>query len=82
MSEKKIISFGGWGYSTEPATYDLLRQAMSPANRDKFATNVAKFVADNGLDGVDFDWEYPGVSMKSPRNNHSHSSIDTYWPRV
>lgn len=34
---KKVISFGGWGYSTEPETYDILRKAMSPANRDQFA---------------------------------------------
>ncbi|KAH8893931.1 glycoside hydrolase, partial [Thozetella sp. PMI_491] len=61
MSEKKVISFGGWGYSTEPETYDILRQGMSPSNRNTFAKNVAKFVADEGLDGVDFDWEYPGA---------------------
>lgn len=62
---KKVISFGGWGYSTEPDTYDILRQAMSPANRDTFGNNVAKFLSDEGLDGVDFDWEYPGVSFSS-----------------
>jgi hypothetical protein len=60
---RRIISFGGWGYSTEPETYDILRQAMSPPNRKTFATNVAKFVKDEGLDGVDFDWEYPGVCL-------------------
>ncbi len=59
---KKVISFGGWGYSTEPATYDILRQATSPVNRAKFARNVNKFLVDEGLDGVDYDWEYPGVS--------------------
>ncbi|KAL2850300.1 hypothetical protein BJY01DRAFT_261581 [Aspergillus pseudoustus] len=58
---RRIISFGGWGYSTEPETYDILRQAMSPPNRKTFAINVAKFVKDEGLDGVDFDWEYPGA---------------------
>jgi len=63
---KRIISFGGWGYSTEPGTYDILRQAMSPANRNTFATNIAKFLTDEGIDGVDFDWEYPGVSNDSP----------------
>lgn len=62
-SVKKIVSFGGWGYSTEPETYDILRQAMSPENRDVFSTNVAKFVGSEGLDGVDFDWEYPGVCV-------------------
>ncbi|KAM7217980.1 putative glycoside hydrolase family 18 protein [Rhypophila decipiens] len=61
MNEHKVISFGGWGYSTEPETYDVLRQAMSPVNREKFATNVAKFIQDEKLDGVDFDWEYPGA---------------------
>ena len=34
---------------------------MLPSNRDTFATNVAKFLSDNNLDGVDFDWEYPGA---------------------
>ncbi|KAL2813996.1 hypothetical protein BJX63DRAFT_431632 [Aspergillus granulosus] len=58
---RRIISFGGWGYSTEPETYDILREAMSPPNRRTFATNVANFVKDEGLDGVDFDWEYPGA---------------------
>ncbi|KAL8413204.1 hypothetical protein RB594_004724 [Gaeumannomyces avenae] len=56
---KKVISFGGWGYSTEPGTYDILRQATLPANRNTFATNVAKFLKDEDLDGADFDWEYP-----------------------
>ncbi|KAH8645559.1 hypothetical protein BGZ60DRAFT_334555, partial [Tricladium varicosporioides] len=58
---KKIISIGGWGVSTDPATYDLLRQAMMPANANKFATQIVSFVIENVLDGVDFDWEYPGA---------------------
>ena len=60
---RRIISFGGWGYSTEPATYNRLREAMNPANVDTFANNIARFISDTGLDGVDFDWEYPGVSV-------------------
>ncbi|EPE31140.1 (Trans)glycosidase [Glarea lozoyensis ATCC 20868] len=58
---KKIISFGGWGYSTSPETYDLLREAMMPSNAANFAKAITQFVADNKLDGVDFDWEYPGA---------------------
>lgn len=27
-----------------------------------FAKNVVDFIVSNNLDGVDFDWEYPGVS--------------------
>ncbi|RYP12509.1 hypothetical protein DL766_009948 [Monosporascus sp. MC13-8B] len=30
-------------------------------NRKKFATNLAQFVKNKGLDGVDIDWEYPGA---------------------
>lgn len=62
---KKVMSFGGWGYSTEPETYDILRQAMSPAHRSLFVGNVIKFLIEEGLDGVDFDWEYPGVSIST-----------------
>ncbi|KAF3480459.1 killer toxin alpha/beta [Arthroderma uncinatum] len=58
---KKILSFGGWGYSTEPATYEILRKAMNPENVDTFTDNVIQFMKDNNLDGVDFDWEYPGA---------------------
>lgn len=39
----------------------LLRNAMQPINRDIFQENVVAFVQDNGLDGVDLDWEYPGA---------------------
>lgn len=58
---KKVVSFGGWGFSTDPSTYDLLRKAMDSSNVDTFVSNVVKFVESKGLDGVDFDWEYPGV---------------------
>ncbi|CRG90584.1 hypothetical protein PISL3812_07628 [Talaromyces islandicus] len=61
LSAKKIMSFGGWGFSTDPATYDDLRGAMDSKNRDKFADNIVKFLKDEGLDGVDIDWEYPGA---------------------
>jgi len=59
---KRIVSFGGWAYSTEPATYNIIRSAILN-NRDAFANNIAQFVKDEGIDGVDIDWEYPGVSL-------------------
>lgn len=30
-------------------------------NRQQLAKNIADFVNDNGLDGVDIDWEYPAA---------------------
>ncbi|SPO00349.1 related to chitinase [Cephalotrichum gorgonifer] len=58
---KKIISFGGWAFSTEPETIDVFRNGVKEGNREKFASNVAAFVKKHNLDGVDFDWEYPGA---------------------
>lgn len=57
---KRIVSFGGWSFSTDAATFEVMRKAILE-NRDTFAANVLKFVQDEGLDGVDFDWEYPAA---------------------
>ncbi|KAJ4246526.1 hypothetical protein NW762_013466 [Fusarium torreyae] len=59
-SWKKIISFGGWAGSTDASSFQIYRDAIKPANRDKFAYNVMTVLNNHKLDGVDFDWEYPG----------------------
>ncbi|KAF4223780.1 hypothetical protein CNMCM8980_010274 [Aspergillus fumigatiaffinis] len=57
---KKIVSVGGWAFSTEPATYQIFRNAVATqANRKTLVTNIIKFLDDYNLDGVDWDWEYP-----------------------
>ena len=61
LNAKKIVSFGGWGYSTDPATYNMLRTAISDAHAATFATNIVNFLQRTRVDGVDFDWEYPGA---------------------
>lgn len=61
LGVKRIVSLGGWGYSTDQSTYDKLREAMSPDNRVTFANNIIQFLNDEDIDGVDFDWEYPGA---------------------
>ncbi|KAG5790187.1 hypothetical protein H9Q69_010751 [Fusarium xylarioides] len=60
LPNKKILSFGGWGYSTDPKTFESLRTAMNPANVDKFVASIASYLK-KGWDGVDIDWEYPGA---------------------
>jgi GH18 family chitinase len=57
---KKIISFGGWGVSTSPTTFQHLRLMVQ--NPDKYVNALVAFVADNNLDGIDIDWEYPGAT--------------------
>jgi chitinase len=38
---KKIMSFGGWAFSTEPATAPIFRDGVSNGQRQIFADNVA-----------------------------------------
>ncbi|TQV98182.1 glycosyl hydrolase family 180 [Cordyceps javanica] len=58
---KKILSFGGWTFSTDPATYRIFRDGVLGTNRDRMAQNIANFIINEGLDGVDIDWEYPAA---------------------
>lgn len=57
----KVLSFGGWAFSTEANTYAIFRKGVTDDERSKFASNVAQFAEDHDLDGLDFDWEYPGA---------------------
>lgn len=59
---KQILSFGGWSFATSQDSFPIFRQGVTTANRQTFANNVISFIEQYGLDGVDFDWEYPGAS--------------------
>ena len=59
---RKILSFGGWAFSNEGDTADLFRQAVAPANRERVADLCVELANRRGLDGLDFDWEYPGAT--------------------
>ncbi|OAA36492.1 chitinase [Metarhizium rileyi] len=58
---KRILSFGGWEFSTSQATYAIFREGVKDANRLVLAMNIANFIKRHGLDGVDIDWEYPSA---------------------
>jgi chitinase len=59
---KKIFSFSGWLFSTDHDTSLLFASGVSDANRELFAVNVVQNLIDNKLDGLDFDWVYPGAT--------------------
>lgn len=61
VDTRRIPSFGGWSFSTDQDSYPIFREGVSPENRETFATNAAQFIQDHDLDGIDFDWEYPGA---------------------
>jgi GH18 family chitinase len=55
-----ILSFGGVGDS------DInWRGATSLKNQDTFIKNIMDFVSANAYDGVDIDWEFPGIKDKA-----------------
>lgn len=58
---RRVLSFGGWAFSTDQATFTLFRQATNAANRDSFVNKLISFLGTHDLDGLDFDWEYPGA---------------------
>ncbi|KAF5023085.1 hypothetical protein F66182_4842 [Fusarium sp. NRRL 66182] len=74
LKAKRIVSFGGWADSTEPGKYNIIRSAIIN-NRELFATNLAKFADEEGIDGIDIDWEYPGASIT--RRLNSDNADDT-----
>ncbi|KAJ2984421.1 hypothetical protein NUW58_g6066 [Xylaria curta] len=74
---KRIVTFGGWDFSTNPQTYHIFRNAVTASNRVTVAKNIADFINSRGLDGVDIvtdhylelDWEYPGWDAGNPWTN-------------
>lgn len=58
-----LISVGGWGWDQE---FEQL--AADDRTRAAFVAALLAFAADNDLDGIDLDWEYPGPARGSADN--------------
>ena len=52
-----LVSVGGWLWSGK-----FSDAALTPASRAVFIDSVAAFITRYQLDGLDVDWEYPGMS--------------------
>ena len=52
---RTLISVGGWTWSGK-----FSDAALTAQSRVVFADSVVAFIIQNGFDGVDIDWEYPG----------------------
>lgn len=59
---KRILSFGGWSFSTSQDSYPIFRQVVTEAERQTFVNSVVSIMNKYDLDGIDFDWEYPGAA--------------------
>lgn len=59
---KVMIACGGWAGSG-----GFSEMARTPETRKKFVESVVKFIKEYKLDGLDIDWEYPGLpGMDNP----------------
>jgi chitinase len=62
-----LVSVGGWTWSG--AFSDV---ALSSEGRERFVASAVDFVRRHDLDGLDVDWEYPGL----PGNGNPHRPED------
>ncbi|MGI8951428.1 MAG: glycoside hydrolase family 18 protein [Chitinophagaceae bacterium] len=53
---KILISIGGWGWSK-----NFSDAVLSDTSAENFAASAVAIVAKYNLDGIDIDWEYPGM---------------------
>lgn len=62
-----LVSVGGWLWSGGFSDVSL-----TAASRETFAQSVMEFLRKYQLDGLDIDWEYPGM----PGAGHTYRSVD------
>jgi GH18 family chitinase len=60
---KLLLSVGGWTYSQ-----NFSDVAATPAARKKFVDSCVDYMKEHGFDGLDLDWEYPGIGGKDGGN--------------
>jgi len=41
---KRIASFGGWAFSTDPSTYNIFREGVADGNRATLVASIVDFV--------------------------------------
>lgn len=68
-----LVSVGGWLWSTNFSDISLTKQS-----REIFIQSVMEFLVKYDLDGLDIDWEYPGMSGAGIRSAPKTSITSHY----
>lgn len=70
---KVMIACGGWGAD------GFSDMALTPESRAKFIESARAFIQQYQLDGMDMDWEYPGISgagtMARPEDTQNFTAL-------
>lgn len=68
---KVLLSVGGWSWSG-----GFSDAALTDSSRAHFARSAVRMVEEHGLDGIDLDWEYPG--MPGAGNTHREEDRENF----
>lgn len=60
-NSKLVLAIGG----ATAGTAVFQQNAATAASRARFSKNVLNLVVNNGLDGIDIDWEFPDASDRA-----------------
>lgn len=74
-SLKTILAVGGWNFGTAGMTSMI----SSAANRSTFINGAIPFLRTRNFDGLEFDFEYPGVAERGspPEDKYRFTSLVT-----
>ncbi|WP_109299270.1 glycoside hydrolase family 18 protein [Aquimarina sp. AU474] len=69
-----LISIGGWTWSG-----NFSDAVLTNASREKFANSTIRFLQKHQINGIDLDWEYPGLegngNVHRPEDKENFTSI-------